>query len=136
MKVIALILSILLYTNVSLALDNFKKEIKILTEIIKSNYNSWSIETGHSFSSNLNYETSSKANGNKSDQILEKHESNVELGNTNKVDSHVFSDFSFTIVNNQAIVQFTVDHQLVSAFMEKIDGEWNLVCAARLDATS
>ena len=44
-----------------------------------------------------------------------------------------FKDFKFNIVNDQAVVQFKVDHQMKSAFLEKKNGQWKLICAADID---
>lgn len=48
--------------------------------------------------------------------------------------SNRFNDFKFKIVDDQAVVQFKVDHQMKSAFLEKQNGQWKLICAADIDS--
>jgi len=43
-----------------------------------------------------------------------------------------FQDFKFKITSRQAVVQFNVNNMLKSAFLEKKDGKWKLVCCADL----
>ena len=57
----------------------------------------------------------------------------VSSKNCSSYSSLDFGDFEFTIVNKQAIVQFTVDDQKISAFLEKENDKWKLVCAANID---
>ena len=43
-----------------------------------------------------------------------------------------FSNFTFTITHNQAVVRFALNHQMKSAFLEKNGDEWKLVVIADL----
>ena len=43
-----------------------------------------------------------------------------------------FQDFKFKITNRQAVVQFSINNLVKSAFFEKKDGTWKLVCCADL----
>lgn len=102
--------------------DDLKKEKKILIETIKANYDSWQIKKSSAESNGIfdsaNSEILADATPQENNPAL--------LENT----THIFSDFNFKICENQAVVKFQVDFQTISAFMEKRNGEWQLVCAA------
>jgi len=133
-----LFLFLSLYSICTFANETLKKEKKELIEFIKSEYDSWS---------NISQDSFSSRNHTKGNSSLKLNDLNGEIGNTSHgpskkhtslksySDSSVrnFKDFDFTIVDNQAVVRFTVDNQTVSAFLEKENGKWKLVCAAKLD---
>ena len=137
--VLLIFLIIMLQINEASALDNLKKEKKALTEFIKNEYDSWT----------KTYPELTALDSHKIVKIS--HEADIALRQnhlkstapTPKPASYKrnpmitppnsFSDFQFTIVNNQAIVQFAVNDQLVSAFFEKDNGQWKLICAAHLN---
>ena len=137
-KRVILFLFLSLYSICTFANENLKKEKKELLEFIKSEFDSWSSTSKDLFPSRNHF---------KENTSLELNDLDAEIGNTPenpskelthiKSDSdysvHDFKDFDFTIVNNQAIVRFTVDDQMVSAFLQKENGQWKLVCAAKLD---
>jgi hypothetical protein len=41
-----------------------------------------------------------------------------------------FYNYKFKITNSQAVVEFTVGNKQKSAFLEKKDGKWKLICCA------
>ena len=135
MKTIAIAVFALTIPIASYALDNFKKEKKALTEAIRNNFDLWSI--GYNEELSVGERNSLSQKEVMRNEVGDNEETNKEelvisasVKRKNSLKPHNFSNFEFTIVNNQAIVQFKVDHQLVSAFLEKANGRWNLVCAA------
>ena len=132
MKHFIVIIAVLIIPALSHAYDNFKKEKKVLTETIINTYDSWAVGLEQETKTNNVEAFSITEKGGK--EILIQDE--VVNRDINPANDHKFKDFEFTIVNNQAIVQFTVDHQLISAFLEKVAGKWKLICAAKLDSTS
>lgn len=135
MKKIVILCTLLIISICSNASDNLKKEKKSLCELIKQEYHSWSITQNEGYSNQDTFE----ANSIKHPAIYDESSSsspfkvNVSLKKYTVEPVYEFSDFHFTIANNQAIVQFIVNNQMVSAFLEKENGEWKLVCAAKLD---
>lgn len=102
--------------------DDLKKEKKNLIETIKANYDSWQVK----LSTDELYDFPDSS-------ISEPLTASVSQQNYNadvKSGEHIFSDFNFKICESQAVVQFRADFQMISAFMEKKDGHWQLVCAA------
>jgi hypothetical protein len=117
-----ILLACLCITSFSTKGDDLQKEKKILIETIKANYSSWQVKYTAPEQINLSDSltadelvSSLSVNRNKSPEINQEH---------------IFGDFSFKICENQAVVKFQVDFQMISAFMEKRNGEWQLVCAA------
>ncbi len=137
MKKILILSTLFIYCFSAYANDNFRKEKKALCELIKQEYHSWLVTQKEGYPAPGTFETGisqqplvkdgSAINPNKAEKI------NANLKSHSSTSNYQFSDFEFTIVNNQAIVQFTADHQLVSAFLEKENGNWKLICAARID---
>ena len=121
MKTSILFTCLSIFTFVTFAND-LKAEKKALIETIKSNYDSWCLNDKAEESPDLSGLNDTQ------DQIHEA--SNKETPSADQKIDHIFSDFTFRINNHQAIVQFQVDYQMISAFMEKKDGKWELVCAA------
>lgn len=133
-----LFLFLSLYSICTFANENLKKEKKELVEFIMSEFDSWSNTSKDLFPSRNHF---------KENASLQLNDINEEIENTSQIPSKKqtslkshsdysvrnFKDFKFTIVNNQAVVRFTVDDQIVSAFLEKENGQWKLVCAAKLD---
>lgn len=103
--------------------DDLKKEKTLLIETIKSNYDSWLVEQHQ----NIPDQPSEIW---PEDPKSETHFSGNPQQKSKK--EHIFSDFAFKICDCQAVVQFQVDYQVVSAFMEKKNGQWRLVCAAQI----
>lgn len=102
--------------------DDLKQEKKNLIKTIKANYDSWQIKKSSAESNDLFDSTISE---NLADAVSqEDNPSQLKNG------THIFSDFNFKICETQAVVKFQVDYQMISAFMEKRDGRWQLVCAA------
>lgn len=120
------------------ALDNLKKEKKALIEFIKSEYDSWT-RTYPQLSALDSHQVVNEPIVTNSDlqmsenKVIKRSAKFVSFNQKVPVEPNQFRDFEFTIVNHQAIVQFIVNDQLVSAFFEKENGNWKLVCAAHLD---
>ena len=117
-----IVLACLCLISYSSIADDLNKEKKALIESIKANYDSWLVsqsELGqNSYSDSLmtiDLLASSTQKNYQSKEIYQKH---------------IFCDFTFKICDAQAVVKFQVDLQMISAFMEKRNGEWHLVCAA------
>jgi len=106
---------------ISVFADNSIKEKKLLIETIKSNYDSWQVKhpTGHGEDTSDIWPSGTLRSS-----------SSKKIEDASTAREHIFSDFRFKICENQAIVRFQVDFQEISAFMEKKDGKWSLVCAA------
>lgn len=110
------------------AAENERKDKKALIECIKSDFHSWSYDLGNKTNKgdDLHYTNS--------DEIAPENKlRDDDSENSTKQQSADFRDFECKIVNNQAVVQFTVDEQKISAFFEKVNGAWKLICAAELD---
>jgi regulator of RNase E activity RraB len=117
-----ILLTCLCITSFIATADDLKKEKKILIETIKANYDSWQIKKSPPESNGL---FDSAISENLADVVSqENNPSQIKNG------THIFSDFNFKICETQAVVKFQVDFQMISAFMEKKDGKWQLVCAA------
>ena len=101
--------------------DDLKKEKKNLIETIKDNYDSWQVKQSAGL---IDFPDSTKS------EQLDASASQIKYRTDVKDGAHIFSDFNFKICESQAVVQFQVDFQMISAFMEKKDGQWQLVCAA------
>lgn len=137
MKGFLLLVAFFLVFHNSFAYDNLTKEKKALTKTVKEEYDSWSNFDEHKQNTSNKMDVFASRN----DHILvpgAKKQNNQLKKNTsyktyNTIVSDTFSDFEFQIVNNQAIVQFKVNHQVISAFLEKKNGSWKLVCAAKID---
>ena len=135
-RAIFITFAVLLISHLSFG-ETVKKEKKAITDLIKSEYATWSLTEKTPATSN---ELAVKANFSPQHQIKPGMSSTTEpMHATMRSYSYQdeateeFSDFVFNIVENQAVVQFRVDDQLVSAFLEKENGQWKLVCAAKLD---
>ena len=104
--------------------DNLEKEKKALIETIKSNYESWLLkqDTYSALDTSENLNMAYLAASSSGDFLYT---------DTVRKEYH-FSDFSFKICNCQAVVQFQVDQKTISAFMEKKNGQWKLICAATI----
>jgi len=124
--------------NSAFANDELRKEKKALIETIKKEYVVYLAK---------DYQEWLIANFSKSenpDSTINPMEYNSQLNSQNKnmalayktvpvAPENRFKDFKFNIVNDQAVVQFKVDHQRKSAFLEKKNGQWKLICAADID---
>ena len=137
MKGLLLLFAFFLFFHNSFAYENLKKEKKALTETIKQEYDSWSNSDVHKQNTSTRIDVFASRNDHilapgvqKQNNQLKK---NTSYKTYNSIDSDSFSDFEFQIVNNQAIVQFKVNYQAISAFLEKKNGSWKLVCAAKID---
>ena len=127
MKVIVSIFSsIIIILNTAFIQDKTSKIQQELIETIQKEYVSWLVEK------------TNEASGANSLPILE-HDSTTanETGNNFASTSDVlrkyeFYDFEFKITNSQAVVQFSVGNMMKSAFLEKKDGKWQLICCADL----
>ena len=136
-----ILLLICLFSGVcirSFAIEELGREKKILIEFIKTDYYSWSKTTEQNTTSEAYPELHGQPNID--DELSTSKKSKAVSINKNigrKQQSHYpsddFTDFEFKIVNNQAIVQFTVGEQKISAFFEKENGKWKLICAANID---
>lgn len=135
MKKTLLLFTLVIFSISAFATGNFKKDKKALCNLIKNKYSSWSIPQNEGVLSLDTFEASTSI------RVLD-----VQLANKNQVSNTPiqnkdcstlnFTEFEFTIVNCQAIVTFKVDNQPISAFFEKNDGEWKLICAANLIQSS
>jgi hypothetical protein len=98
-------------------------ERKVIIEIIKNNYDQWSVKE---------MEDESLENINEASPITlhKNEETQPQEVNEKFTDKNRFSNFTFKILKSQAVVKFYVDNKLISAFFEKKDGRWQLVCAA------
>ncbi len=121
MKTSILFTYLTILTFVAFAND-LKAEKKALIETIKSNYDSWYVNQN----TEEEFEDSTYQAARVQAVSAQKQKSIENKPNAD----HIFSDFTFKITNNQAVVQFQVDYQTISAFLEKEDGRWKLVCAA------
>ncbi len=101
--------------------DDLKEEKALLIETIKSNYDSWVVEQQQDLP---NQSAENWTNDKESETLSIRNP--VQKSRA----EHIFSDFTFKICDSQAVVQFQVDYQMISAFMEKKNGQWRLVCAA------
>ena len=112
--------------------DNGKKEEKNLIKFIKTDYYSWTNNYDRTTESEdfPDYDEQTKAPAELSVGKALKRESRQGQAYSQAAD---FRDFQCTIVDSQAIVQFTVDTQRISAFFEKENGVWKLICAAQID---
>ena len=137
MKKIIILSTLFIYCFSAYANENFRKEKKALCELIKQEYHSWLVTQTEGYPTSDTFETSLSHQLVTTDELVTKQDEvekvNAKLIRHSSTTNYQFSDFEFTIVNNQAIVQFTADHQLVSAFLEKENGNWKLICAARID---
>lgn len=121
------------------AQDKLKKEKKIITAFIKSEYATWAgadLQRLKEASQPIVHPSINSAKGSESiEKTANKVSTKFVAYNTDNLPEspQKFSDFEFTIVDHQAIVQFTVDNKMISAFLEKENGTWKLVCAAHLD---
>lgn len=104
--------------------DNNRKEKKELIESIKANYDSWMVK------SEVDQITIDETDDSIASLQLTASTSNSLYISEAPVEKHIFSDFNFKICETQAVVRFQVDYKQISAFMEKKNGEWKLVCAA------
>ena len=136
-RILFLFVFILAYHN-SFPYDNLKKEKKALTETIKEEYDSWSNSDKQEQNTSNELDLFATHNNHRLVPSSEKQGGQLKKNTSYKtykpIISDSFTDFEFQIVNNQAIVQFKVNHQSVSAFLEKKNGAWKLVCAAKIDA--
>ena len=136
MKKIILLFSLFIYCISVYANDNFRKEKKALCELIKQEYHSWLVTQNEGYLTADTFETSIFQQLLPTDGPVLANESeriHTNAMRQSSMSNYRFSDFEFTIVSNQAIVKFIVDHQLVSAFLEKENGNWKLICAAPLN---
>ena len=134
---INLFIALIFVLNSAFTNDDFNKEKKALMETIKKEY---VISIARDYQEWLKTNFSSPET---SDSTIKPMESDLKLNARinsmpldYKQDPNVpaarFKNFKFNIVNDQAIVQFKVDHQAKSAFLEKINGHWKLISAANL----
>ena len=114
-----ILLAILVFTFISATAQRLNNDRKELVKAIKTNYNSWQIKE-----SDVSKDTT--------EEQLVATISQASYTTSSTQSKHNFTDFSFKIGEGQAIVQFQVDFKKYSAFMEKEDGKWKLVCAAEL----
>lgn len=136
MKRCILFFAMILIFISSFANENQKKEKKYLIELIKSEYSSWSIKDDiKKPGSDLMELSSFNKPGEKFMSEAKSDEKSFKKNTSFKSMTipHEFDDFEFNIVDDQAVVQFTVDQQPISAFLEKDNGKWKLICAAKLD---
>ena len=129
---------LILVLNSAFAYDELRKEKKALIETIKKEY-VVSLAKDYQEWLMVNFSKSEK-----NDTTIKPMEYDSQLNSQNNntvlayktvpvASSNRFKDFKFNIVNDQAVVQFTVDHKMKSAFLEKENGQWKLICAADID---
>jgi hypothetical protein len=104
--------------------QHYKKVKKELIETIKKNYDSWIVQ------SDLEDSNSDELDGLSTSPQFTDSSSSVSYQSNSEPEKHTFSEFAFKICETQAVVRFQVDYQEISAFMEKKNGKWALVCAA------
>lgn len=127
MKVIVFIFSsLIIVLNTAFIQDKTSKIQQELIETIQNEYVNWLVEKNNE---------DIRAN---SFPILahdSTNEKNISNNFTSTAKGHrkcELYDFKFKITNNQAIVQFSVGNILKSAFLEKKEGKWQLICCADL----
>ena len=124
--------------NSAFANDELRKEKKALIETIKKEY---VVSLAKDYQEWL---MTNFSNSKKIDSTIKPMEYDRQLNSQNNnmalayktvpvASANRFKDFKFNIVNDQAVVQFKVDHQMKSAFLEKKNGQWKLICAADID---
>lgn len=133
-----IILSTLFICSLSAhANEQFRKDKKALCDLIKKEYPTWIVTQNEGYSDIEALETSvSPIQSPRTIQSTDDKKpvkKNTTYKKYSKQEVFQFSDFEFTIVHHQAVVKFTVNQQVVSAFLEKDNGEWKLVCAAYID---
>lgn len=127
MKVIISILSYLIITaNTIIAQDKTEKIQEELIAVIKKVYMNCSAEGTDVWER----ENSSRIYIKDSSSHFIESKENLTVSNSPH--RHRFYDFKFKITSNQAVVEFKVDNFIKSAFLEKKDGTWELICAADL----
>ena len=138
-RYIKIYLALIFIFNSAFANDEYRKEKKALIETIKKEY---VISVARDYQEWL---IANFSNSEKIDSMIKPMESDLKLNAginnvplDNKPDpiepANRFKDFKFNIVNDQAVVQFKVDQQTKSAFLEKINGQWKLISAADLNS--
>ena len=134
---INILLGLIFILNTAAAKDKDKKEKKALVETIKKeyvisaarNYQEW-LMVNFSNSDNVDTVVNSMENDSHFNAQIKKVP--LYYKPDPAVPENRFTDFKFNIVNHQAVVQFKVDHQMKSAFLEKKNGQWKLIIAADL----
>lgn len=132
MKYFMLLTCIFLQVDILAASDQKKDERKALIETIKKNYDLWQLKSSSGNDRLTDYDEQ-HASADVFFTSAEENEDSKPDARTNFSTSsskHIFSDFSFKILGAQAVVKFAVDTRLISAFLEKKNGQWQLVCAA------
>ena len=135
---INILLSLIFVLNSAFANDELRKEKKALVETIKKEY---VVSLAKDYQEWL---MTNFSNSKKIDSTIKPMEYDRQLNSQNNnmalayktvpvASANRFKDFKFNIVNDQAVVQFKVDHQMKSAFLEKKNGQWKLICAADID---
>ena len=135
---INILLSLIFILNSAFANDELRKEKKALIETIKKEY---AVSLAKDYQEWLltNFSKSKKI-----DSTIKPMEYGRHLNSQNNnmalayktvpvAPTNRFKDFKFNIVNDQAVVEFKVDHQMKSAFLEKKNGQWKLICAADIN---
>lgn len=124
MKTLLVLSFISIFNFQSLTADEQKyDERNVIIETIKTNYDQWAAK-----------EIKDESSQNTKDIIPKLIRENDAYQPSEKdeevTDKSRFSNFTFKILKSQAVVKFLVDNKHISAFLEKKDGRWQLVCAA------
>ena len=135
---INILLSLIFSLNSAFANDELRKEKKALIETIKKEY---AVSLAKDYQEWLltNFSKSKKIDSTikpmEYDRHLNSQNNNMALAykTVPVAPANRFKDFKFNIVNDQAVVEFKVDHQMKSAFLEKKNGQWKLICAADIN---
>lgn len=123
--------------NGLIANDDFKKDKKELVETIKKEYVTW-LERDYQDWLTANSATFPSVDStvkfldsfSKLDEQISKLVGAYEPDKV--VSANKLKDFKFSILKDQAVVKFKADDNMKSAFLEKKDGDWKLICVANL----
>lgn len=136
-NIIVICIGFILVFNCALANTEYRKEEKVLEQTIKSFYEVWFLDsyTQENQTTPLYQKIDLSENliaRQVSYEKKEKKGSSLIKMDTELVSERV-TDFSFNISGSQAVVKFNVDQEAKSAFLEKKDDNWELICIASLD---
>lgn len=135
-----LVLGLCLTFGSVLANDDLRKEKKELVETIKVMYISMLARDYQDWLST----TYSTLPGADSIEKFSNSCTKLEMQASKLVDAYTpeavvsankLKDFKFSILHDQAIVKFKVEQNMKSAFLEKKDGNWELIFVADLEDT-
>jgi hypothetical protein len=136
-RTLIILAGLIIFFNGLSANDDFKKEKKALVETIKKeyvtwlerDYQEWLTANSSTFpsadSTNKFLDSFSKVNDQLSTLVMAYVPEKV-------VSANKLKDFKFSILKDQAVVKFKADDDMKSAFLEKKDGDWKLICVANL----